>query len=434
MSDDSRLDPAARQGQGRRQAASLAVTPPAVLAARLTGVRRQMRELGLTTFLATGDANTRYLTGFDGAVTGGIVVSDRGATAILDSRYEAEAAHALRAVLAPGGPIRVVGLHERNQALKQAGAVGDQVLGIDEDGLTVAEYNSLVADLPGSEIRPGPDIVARERLVKEPRELARIRAAAALSDAAFVDLIAVNPVGWTEREIAHYLETRMMLLGATALAFGAVVAVGARTALPHARPGDTVLSVGEPLLVDFGAQVDGYSADMARTVWWGNVSRELEGARAAVLEAIEVAKACILPGVDVGTVDDAAGAVFEKHAMLPFVRHPSGHNIGLEVHERPYLTPRHQGKLEVGQTITLEPGLYIPGVGGFRVEDTILVTGHGPARLTTATHDSYVGPGTEPETSDLRAGDGPAVDDTRVDTDALDQHRSFLIGDEPRDA
>jgi Xaa-Pro aminopeptidase len=396
---------------------------PATLHARADRVQRRIADLDVRAFLTLAPANARYLTGYAGALTGGVLVIDRRVLAFVDNRYKVEARQLLGAVLAPAGHLELISIDRRAEVLQRELGAGD-VLGVEDEIMSVAEFRALEELLPDRTVTGCADPIRQERLVKEPLELARIRAAAAVTDAAITDLLAMAPIGWSEVEITAFLETRMRAIGSAGPAFETLVAVGPRTALPHAQPTGARLERDSPLLIDVGAKVDGYASDLARTVWWGRVPAELERLRAAVEAANVAVFELVRPGVEVGALDDAARSVFDRHGVLEHVEHPSGHNVGLEIHERPFLTPRHSGTLSAGNVITVEPGLYLPGVGGFRVEDTVLVTASGPVRLTLAARDAQQGSTGE------RSPD-PQPHDDLGGPEHPDPHGSFLLGGGP---
>ena len=308
--------------------------------------------------------------------------------------------------------------------------------------MVMSEYTQLTTDLPGVELVPAADIVLGERLVKDAGEIARIRTAGAISDAAVEDLIAAVPVGWSELEIAAFLLERMTELGAERAAFEPMVATAERSALAHSRPSRERLEEDMILLIDFGAEVDGYKADMTRTLWWGELARNLSVAVDAVRKAYDAAVGQLNPGVPLEAVDSAARSVLKEHDLEQFVIHPSGHNIGLDIHEYPFFSQHYRGELATGNVVTVEPGVYIPGVGGTRLEDTFVVTDSGPVALTMSPRGGQ----SEPHGAGQpirRGGDGaptgsaePSVHSDEkqfsgeyVDFEKVDDHKRFLAGD-----
>ncbi len=196
------------------------------------------------------------------------------------------------------------------------------------------------------------------------------------------------------------------------------------------------------VLMDFGAEVDGYKADMTRTLWWGELPKDVETAFDAVREAFDAAVGMLKPGVPGEAVDGAARSVLREYDLERFVVHPSGHNVGLEIHERPFLGQHYPGELATGNVLTIEPGVYIPDVGGIRLEDTFVITDSGPVALTTSAHIGRTDRrrGDEPSDGAGGAASGPSAgprverDETQfsgkhVDFEKLDDHKRFLIGD-----
>jgi Xaa-Pro aminopeptidase len=390
--------------------------------------------------LVTSAANIRYLTGFTGVSTGLLLLPDR-VVLLADGRYRIRA---LRTVSAPHlshNRADIIDPHERTDMIRRFVSKSGR-LAIEEDNVSIAEFNRLRADLPGVELVPARDMVLEDRLIKDSGEIARIRAAGAISDAAFEDLLAAEPLGWSELEVAAFLLERMKDIGADRAAFEPIVATGQRSALAHSRPSRDRLQENMIVLIDFGAEVDGYMADMTRTLWWGELPNSLLAAFDAVQEAYDAAVGMLRPGIPIEAVDGAARRVLRDHELEQFVVHPSGHNVGLEIHERPFLAREYSGELATGNVLTVEPGVYIPDVGGIRFEDTFLVTDSGPVALTTATHNgrteqrgaiqrsagtlhTVAGQGAEP----CAEWDETQLSGRFVDIEELDDHKRFLTGD-----
>jgi Xaa-Pro aminopeptidase len=346
------------------------------------------KELSAEGMLVSDPANIRYLTGFAGASTGLLLLPQRRVL-ITDARY---LPHALRTVAAP----HLASSHtEVVDQASIADIVGDALpasarLVIEGESLSMAQCTRLEAELPEIELVPTGDIILEQRLVKDIGEIARMRAAAAITDAAVEDLLLAEPLGWSELEISSFLIERLVALGAERAAFEPIAAVGERSALAHSHPSRARLTENMILLLDVGAEVDGYKADLTRTVWWGDLTDEVESAVATVRKAYDAAVAVLRPGVRCRAVDDAAREVLRSHDLEHFMIHPTGHNVGLEIHERPYLGQRYEGELVAGNVVTIEPGVYLPDLGGVRIEDTFVVTDAGPIALTMATPSGQV--------------------------------------------
>jgi Xaa-Pro aminopeptidase len=223
--------------------------------------------------------------------------------------------------------------------------------------------------------------------VKDSGELARIQAAADVADAALARVLPVLSEGPTETEMALLLDSEMRRLGATSPAFDTIVAAGPRAAEPHHRPGPERIEPGDVVVIDFGAEVDGYRSDMTRTVVAGG--GEASVARLArVMEVVrasqEAGLAAVRPGVRAADVDAASRAVLEGAGMGELFVHGTGHGVGLDIHEAPWLSAPSTDILQAGQVVTVEPGAYLPGIGGARTEDTVVVTDDGCRALTLA--------------------------------------------------
>jgi Xaa-Pro aminopeptidase len=411
------------------------------MGSRVERVRARLEnEFAAQAMLVSSATNIRYLTGFTGVSAGLLFLPDRLAL-LADRRYRTRA---LRTVSAPHMSqhgVEVIDPSQRSEMIKRFLPKSARMV-IEEDNMVMSEYMQLTSDLPAVELVPANDIVLEERLVKDAGEVARIRAAGAISDAALQDLVAATPIGWSELEIAAFLLERVTALGAGRAAFEPMVATGERSAVVHSRPSGERLEEDMILLIDFGAEVDGYKADMTRTLWWGELAHNVSVAVDAVGKAYDAAVGMLNPGAPPESVDGAARAVLREHELEQFVIHPCGHNIGLEIHERPFFSQHHRGELATGNVVTVEPGVYIPGICGIRLEDTFVVTDSGPVALTMSPHGGQSEPliagralGGERDGA-LTGPSGPRVqwDETQfsrehVDVEKLDDHKQFLIGD-----
>jgi Xaa-Pro aminopeptidase len=408
---------------------------------RVERVRARLAEkFSAQAMLVSSPANIRYLTGFTGASTGLLLLPDRFVL-VTDDRYRARALHTVCAPHLSHNGAEVVTPPQRADMIRRFVPKSERLV-IEADNVSLADYKRLSADLIGVDLVPAHDIVLEERLVKDAGEIARIRAAGAISDAAVEDLVAAEPLGWSELEVAAFLLERMTAIGAERAAFEPIVATGERSALAHPRLGSERLEENMILLIDFGAEVDGYKADTTRTLWWGELPKDLETAFDAVREAYDAAVGTLKPGVMVEAVDGAARSVLREYELERFVVHPSGHNVGLEIHERPFLGQGYPGELATGNVVTIEPGVYIPDVGGVRLEDTFVVTDAGPVALTTSMHGGQIDRRRAGELSDGAGGTTSSRGaDTRVEWDEtqfsgkhpdaqkVDDHRRFLVGD-----
>lgn len=257
-------------------------------------------------------------------------------------------------------------------------------LGIEARLMSVALRDQIAGKLAQIELVPTDGLVEQLRLIKDKDEVATIRRAAKVAERAFEALRATIRPEQTEKEVADDLEHQMRLMGAKGASFPPIVAVGPRAALPHARPGSGRLGESPLLLVDWGADLGGYKSDLTRVLTTGKISPKLERVYRVVLMAQEQGIAAVRPGATAHEVDAAARAVIEKAGFGKYFGHGLGHGIGLDIHEAPRLGVNQSLALEPGMVVTIEPGIYLPDVGGVRIEDDVLVTKSGHELLTSA--------------------------------------------------
>lgn len=344
---------------------------------RLEVLRRRIGDAGLEALLITHPANLRYLTGFSGSA-GMLLVEPSRALLLTDSRYAeqapAEASGAVEVEVEP------VSLWDRLRRVLASRARRN--LGFERDRLTVAQAAKL-SELAEARLEGVSGMVEALRLQKDPDEVAIIRQAAALAlEALEAVLWGIRP-GQTEREVAAQLEAALRVRGSEWHPFPTIVASGDRSALPHARATDRTIGSGDLLLLDFGAQVDGYCADLTRTVVVGQpASARQRAVYDAVREAQRTAIAGMRPGQSGREVDGLARETLARHGMAEAFTHSLGHGLGLEVHEDPRLARSADAPLPAGAVVTVEPGAYFTGWGGIRLEDDVLLTPAGPELLS----------------------------------------------------
>ncbi|RME41951.1 MAG: M24 family metallopeptidase, partial [Planctomycetota bacterium] len=250
-------------------------------------------------------------------------------------------------------------------------------LAIQPEAFTLADQAALAKRRPSLRLRPVPSLVADLRIEKSPAELRRIRKAIRVAEEAFEAAVAGIFIGQTERELAARLEYEMKLRGASDAAFPTICAEGPQAALPHAEPGDRPIRRGSAVLIDWGARVDGYCSDLTRMVWIGSIPREIRKVYPVVLEAQRRAIGAIRPGARMCDVDAVARDFIAQAGFGDAFGHGLGHGLGRNVHEAPSLSWRSRERLRPGMVVTVEPGIYLPGVGGVRIEDDVLVTPQG---------------------------------------------------------
>jgi Xaa-Pro aminopeptidase len=256
-------------------------------------------------------------------------------------------------------------------------------LGIEATSMTVAVRDQIAAELPKTELVGTRDLVENLRLIKDRDEVAEIRRAIWYAERAYQVLRASLRPERTEKEVGDELENQIRLYGAKGCSFPSIIAVGARAALPHARPTDQRIGADDFVLVDWGADGGPYKSDLTRVLVTGKISPKLERIYRVVLSAQEQAIAAIEPGRSCHDVDQVARQVIAAAGFGRNFGHGLGHGIGLEIHEAPRLAANQHLKLEAGMVVTVEPGIYLPGWGGVRIEDDVLVTKDGCQVLTT---------------------------------------------------
>lgn len=334
-------------------------------------------------FVVSDLVNVRYLTGFTGSNAAVLIdasdpAGDRIAT---DGRY-------ITQVAAQVPDVRAVIERACVPALvAQAQTAGATRIGFEADAETVAGHRALAATIEdsGVELVGLTGVVQELRTVKDAGEIALLRAACAIGDAALAQIIAdgVLRAGTTEREAARALEFGMYRLGADGIAFETIVAAGAHSAIPHHRPTHTALADGDLVKIDFGAVVGGYHSDMTRTFVLGRAADWQRDIYDLVATAQAAGRAALTPGADLREVDAAARDVIDDAGHGEHYVHGLGHGVGLEIHEAPGIGKLAAGTLPCGAAVTVEPGVYLPGWGGVRIEDTLVVTAGDPELLTT---------------------------------------------------
>jgi len=341
-------------------------------------LRIALAEADCNAVVVTNLLSIRWLTGFTGS-RGLLVVSDGSATLVTDARYDQQAAAEVDAV---GTGVEVV--ITRDDAAEVAAAVGGrQRVGLEAEHVTWSQQQ-LIAEtwLPDSEIVPTTALVAGLRRRKDAGELARIEAAAGIADMAIELILPRLAEARAEREVALELDSEMRRLGASGPAFETIVAAGSNGSRPHARPSDRVISDGDLVIVDVGAVVDGYHSDMTRTWSVG----EADSFQSEIWDTVVAAQAAgveaVVSGIAANAVDEACRTVIADAGWGENFIHGTGHGVGLEIHEEPWLGARTEGELETGDVITVEPGIYVQGRAGVRIEDTVVVTEDGCRRLT----------------------------------------------------
>jgi Xaa-Pro aminopeptidase len=359
---------------------------------RLAALRAVLGEHELDAILLSRTANKRYYSGFslsdaEGPTSGyaGTLLVTRDRSLILaDSRYTEQA----RAE-APDWELVATtrALHEELPPILLDLEIAS--LGMEAQVVTHAEWAALAGAVPGVELHAMDEELVPLRIRKSSEEVAAIEAACALTDACFAHLVDWIRPGMTEREVAWELEGYVRANGAEGLAFDTIVLAGPRAAMPHGRPSDARVEPGNVLLVDFGCIVDGYRSDMTRTLFVGDVAEEIRRYHDAVREAQALAIAGLRHGVNGQEVDAVARERIAQEGVEPY-GHGLGHGIGLQTHEPPSLRKTAPSTLEAGMVFSVEPGIYLPGVTGIRIEDIVALEQTGPRLLTHSPREPIV--------------------------------------------
>ena len=348
--------------------------------------------VGADGLLVTHGPDVRYLSGFTGSSGAVAVTSQNGklrAMLFTDGRYTEQAraeAKGVRVVIdkkAPGA-----------QAAAWLVAAGVKRCAFDSQHTTVAGLEGMRKDLPGK-IRRGffvtaPGLVARLREIKDAGEIVLMRKAAALGCRLFDSGLEWIEAGATESEVGLALELQARMQGAEGMSFDTIVASGKRSALPHGKASRAKLPRRGFVTLDFGVVLNGYCSDMTRTVHLGKASQREWDVYHSVLEAQQAAVAAVKPGVACGDVDEAARSVLRKAKLGKAFSHSTGHGVGLEIHEGPRVAAKQTQRLEPGMVITIEPGVYLAGEFGVRIEDMVLVTEKGSEVLTAASPKAWI--------------------------------------------
>lgn len=337
--------------------------------------------------LVTSLTNIRYLTGFTGSAGMLFVLPDR-TVLLTDGRYRTQAEEQLQAagVEADVEIAPAAGQHEAAAKI----AAGQNALGLEAAHVSWARQRAFAETwFPHTELLPTTGLVENLRKVKDAGEVARIEEACRIADAALHNLrdrLASSPA---EAEFGRELDFEMRRLGATGPSFETIVASGANAAKPHHRPGGAHIAQHAPIVIDFGALVDGYCSDMTRTVWTGGLDDPtLKRAVGVVLASQAAGVAAVRPGVPASDVDRACREVIADAGWADAFVHGTGHGVGLDIHEAPSVAATSNDTLEVGHVVTVEPGVYLPGLGGVRIEDTVVVTQDGCRPLTNTPKDT----------------------------------------------
>ena len=342
----------------------------------LKQIAAKLEEYGLDAMLLTSEPGEYYAIGFHGE--GAVVVTKGECRYFTDSRY-IEAAEKL--VTGANITMTSASAAQKPLVLKAVEELGIQKLGFEDGYMTVAQYNSYAQALPCTLV-PAQKLVTGLRAAKDAEEIALMTRAQEITDQAFTAILKFIKPGMTEREIAARLQYEMLCLGAEKMSFDPIVVAGPNGSLPHGIPGDRKVEVGDFLTMDFGCKYGGYCSDMTRTIAIGQPTEEMRKVYDTVLQAqlagIAKAKAGV-PGVE---IHKAAAQVIEEAGYGAYFGHGFGHSVGIEIHEDPNANSRDTTPMLVGAAVSAEPGIYLPGKFGVRIEDVLIYTEDGSVNLT----------------------------------------------------
>jgi Xaa-Pro aminopeptidase len=337
-----------------------------------------MAQKGLRAAWIVKPENMRYLTGYTGE--GALFVSEERCVILTDFRYTEQASRQ-----APESEcLRTTReVSEKELVARLLGEVGEKRCGFEPEQVTVEAFRKMCDAAPGAEFLPMEGMIESLRVVKDESEIACIEKASAIACEAFERLLKWVKPGMTEKQVQLRLDYDMFELGSEKNAFDTIACAGVNGSLPHAIPSDHALQKGELLTLDFGAQSGGYKSDMTRTIAIGDVSDELKAIYDTVLTAQTMALDAVRPGACCSDIDKIARDYIDARYPGAF-GHSLGHGVGLLIHEAPGFSPSCDVTLVPGHVVTVEPGVYIPGLGGCRIEDMVIITKDGFVNPITA--------------------------------------------------
>ena len=347
--------------------------PAAVSTDRADRVAEALEEREADMLLVSDLVNVRWLTGFTGSNAAVVVGREGSRRFVTDFRYLTQSAEELDPAWE-----REIAVDLLAGVVKGLPGSGELRLAFDDAHMSVKDHGRLAGMLrAGIELVPAAGAIETLRAVKDADELEAIRAAARLADDALTEVLGRGLVGRSEREVALDLEFTMRRMGAQAASFPPIVAAGEHGALPHATPREVPIPAGTLVVVDWGAQLDGYASDCTRTYATGDIDPRDGQVYELVLQAQEAALAAVRPGPTGREVDAVARSIIDAAGHAEHFGHGLGHGVGLDVHEGPRLSKQGETALAAGMVVTIEPGVYVPGAVGVRIEDLVIVTDDG---------------------------------------------------------
>lgn len=343
-------------------------------------IRSRFRDFEIDAFIITAPENRRYTSGFH-STEGVVLITKDSAYLFVDSRYIEAAEKEVT-----GFTIELIDIQNsyKKRISDALRGKGYSSVGFEDARLSYAEYMKYSSDIINIPMRPASKLINDLRRSKDSSEIESLIAAQRIAERAFDDVLGIIRPGLTEREIAAEITYRMLRYGAENNSFDPIVVTGAKSSMPHGVPGDERIRHGDFVTMDFGCLYNGYCSDMTRTVAVGSVSDEMKAVYNTVLEAqlagIEAARA----GVKGRDIDAAARRVISDAGFGPYFVHSFGHGVGLDIHEEPNAGPTSEAVMEPGAVISAEPGIYLPGRFGVRIEDVIIIEENGCKNITSA--------------------------------------------------
>ena len=364
---------------------------PITVTGRLDRLRDAFEAHEIDALVVTTLANVRYLTGFSGSA-GVLTVTRDGALLTTDGRYRTQSAEQIEKAGAAAQVDITIGPVTEQRKAAQAALAATTVarIGLEADNVSWSAQRTWAGLLNADRLVPTSNAVEALRERKDAAEIARMERAAAIADAALFEVLPLMSQGVTEEHFALELDTAMRRGGAESTAFETIVAAGENSAKPHHHPGGRRINAGDPVVVDFGATFEGYRSDMTRTFCVGSDPEgELARVFAVVGESQAAGAAAVRPGISAKEVDDVCRRIIAEAGWAERFEHGTGHGVGLDIHEAPTVSQLGTAILAPGFVVTVEPGVYLPGHGGVRVEDTLVVTEDGARPLTRFTKDIH---------------------------------------------
>ena len=340
-------------------------------------VQEILKKLSIGAVLISNGNNMRYVSGFAGA-EGYLYISEKRHAVITDFRYTTQAE-----IEAKGYEIITIGNGGYEEAINEAiNTDGISHLGFEAEDMFYAKYNRLKEKLNIEELIPISNEITNMRHIKTAKELERIKTAEAIGDQVFTEILTFIKPGKTELEIAARIEYLLKLNGAEGLSFSAIVASGINSSMPHAVPSQKKIEIGDFLTMDFGCIYEGYCSDMTRTIVIGKANEKQKEIYNTVLKAQMAALDFIRAGYQGKEIDKVARDIIYGAGYEGSFGHGLGHSVGLHIHENPRLSMLEEDIIRAGMTVTVEPGIYIKGFGGVRIEDLVVVTENGCENFT----------------------------------------------------